>query len=92
MTAKNRGIGAARGKIMRELPNQPPDYWASMSDAEKWRVLQDAHKVARAELARVEHERDLETCAVTRWRLMSQDWERQARGLQARILEAKAEG
>lgn len=66
---------------MRELPKNPPEYWAAMTDAEKWQVLQDTHKVARAEVARVEHERDLETCAMTRWRNMAQDWERQARGL-----------
>ena len=66
---------------MRELPKNPPEYWAAMTDAEKWQVLQDTHKVARAEIARVEHERDLETCAMTRWRASSQDWERQARGL-----------
>ena len=66
---------------MRELPTNPPEYWAAMTDAEKWQVLQDTHKVARAEIARVEREREIEACDTARWRASSQDWERQARGL-----------
>jgi hypothetical protein len=74
---------------MRELPSEPPEYWARMTPREMYRCLIDAIKVANGELQREREEGDTREAEIARWRATSQDWERQARALRLARLTAR---